>query len=357
MLCLPITFMFTKFIEGRVLCFFLFIKVLLFCSLLNARPAMNSLSPTTLVIDDFHPGLIQTLSSEGIEAIYKPDFDLSKDHELLATAEILVLRSKLKLTAELMSTLPNLKCIARGGAGMDNIDVDYAEAQHITLLNAPEGNRDAVAEHAIGLMLAISNQIPQAFEEVKNKQWRREANRGWEIGGKTIGIIGFGNTGSALAKKLSGFDAQVIAYDKYKKVDSPYATEVPLDQLLQTADIISFHVPLTQQTKGMIGTDLLSQMKDGVVLINTARGGICRLADVLLGIIGGKIKSYGTDVLENEKLSSWTVEDEQLFDDLLASNQVLITPHVAGWTHESYQKIAAVLAHKIIEYTMKVKNI
>ena len=356
-LCLTITFVLIKFIEGRVKCFFLSIKVLLFCFLLNARPAMNSNPASVLVIDDFHPSFVKQLEASGLQVNYKPDFSPKSDLSLLNSAAIIAVRSKLNFTSKILSDLPNLKCIARGGAGMDNIDEEYARKNNIVLLNAPEGNRDAVAEHTIGLLLNISNKINQSFDEVKSGQWNREANRGWEIGGKTIGIVGFGNTGAALAKKLSGFDANVVAYDKYKSIDSPYAEEIDLEEMLKTADVISFHVPLTAETQGMVNTELIGQMKAGVVLINTSRGGICKLSDVQLGIISGKIKSFGTDVLENENLGSWTEKERQVVNDLISSNQVLITPHVAGWTFESYHKIADVLALKIIEYTTKAKNI
>ena len=318
---------------------------------------MNSNPASVLVIDDFHPSFVKQLEASGLQVNYKPDFSPKSDLSLLNSAEIIAVRSKLNFTSKILSDLPNLKCIARGGAGMDNIDEEYARKNNIVLLNAPEGNRDAVAEHTIGLLLNISNKINQSFDEVKSGQWNREANRGWELGGKTIGIVGFGNTGTALAKKLSGFDANVVAYDKYKSIDSPYAEEIDLEEMLKTADVISFHVPLTAETKGMINTELIGQMKPGVVLINTSRGGICKLSDVQLGIISGKIKSFGTDVLENENLDSWTEKERQVVNDLISSNQVLITPHVAGWTFESYHKIADVLALKIIEYTTKAKNI
>ncbi len=357
MLCFTIVFVLIKFIIGRDMCVFLFNKVLLFCLLLNARPTMNSNSESILVIDDFHPCFVQNLLDQGLSVNYKPDFNISADFKHLQSAEIVAVRSKINFTSTLLADLPNLKCIARGGAGMDNIDEVFAAAQHITLLNAPEGNRDAVAEHAIGLLLNLNHKISQSFDEVKNGHWNREANRGSEIGSKTIGIIGFGNAGSAFAKKLSGFDANVVAYDKYKVVESPNAKAIALDQLLQTADIISFHVPLTQETKAMVNKDLIAKMKTGVCILNTARGGICSLEDVHLGIISGKIKSFGTDVLENENLASWTDNERVLFANLTASNQVVITPHVAGWTTESYKKIADVLAHKIIEYTTKAKII
>lgn len=317
---------------------------------------MDTKTKSLYIIDDFHPDFVTKLENAGIACNYQAEFQIKEAGSDFYQAEMVAVRSKLNFTAELMQRMPQLRCIARGGAGMDNIDEDYAKAHNITLLNAPEGNRDAVAEHAVGLLLGLSNGLYRAFDEVKNMQWNREANRGWEIGGKTVGIVGFGNTGTAFAQKLSGFGCKVLAYDKYKKVDSDYARETDLETLLNQADILSFHVPLTKETKGFVNLKMIEQMKDEVVLLNTARGGILKLEDVHIGIIGGKIKSFGSDVLENENLPTWTPEEKQIFENLIASNQVLITPHVAGWTVESYQKIADVLSDKIIEYTMKAKN-
>lgn len=310
-----------------------------------------------LVIDDFHPVFLESLNQAGIQTDYRPDFSPDTDPELLKPYNTIAVRSKLQFTAELMSALPALACIARGGAGMDNIDEAYALQNNITLLNAPEGNRDAVAEHTIGLLLGLSKQIHKSRQEVQSFVWDREGNRGWEIGGKTIGIYGFGNTGSSIAKKLSGFGANVIAYDKYQTINSPFARECSEAELLKTSDVISFHIPLTKETRSMIQTDLIQQMKDGVVLINTSRGGICRTADVWQGIRSGKIKSFASDVLENENMANLSAAETDLYRSMMLSNQVIITPHVAGWSTESYERIASVLAHKIIEYTTKVKNI
>lgn len=348
----------TKCIEGRAVCIFLFIKVLLICSFLSARPPMIfSQTARILVIDDFHPVFLESLNQAGIQTDYMPDFAPVTDLEILKSYNTIAVRSKLQFTAELLSSLPELKCIARGGAGMDNIDETYARQSNITLLNAPEGNRDAVAEHSIGLLLGISKQIHKSRQEVQSFVWDREGNRGWEIGGKTIGIYGFGNTGSSVARKLVGFGANVIAYDKYTTVESPYAQSCSLNELLAKSDVISFHVPLTDETRGLLAAPLIRQMKDGVVLINTSRGAICRTADVWEGINSGKIKSFASDVLENENLANLNAEETELYRAMMLSNQVIITPHVAGWTTESYERIASVLAYKIIEYTTKVKNI
>ncbi|MEZ4805403.1 MAG: NAD(P)-dependent oxidoreductase [Bacteroidia bacterium] len=311
-----------------------------------------------LIIDDFHPIFSESLSIAGIEHTYNPDFDLNVESELLKKYPIIALRSKMQMDQATIESLPKLKCIARGGAGMDNIDEAFALSKDITLLNAPEGNRDAVAEHCIGLLLTMSNNIHKSANELKTLQWNRESNRGWEIGGKTIGIIGYGNTGSSFAHKLSSFGCTILAYDKYiKATDAGLVEFVGLENLLQRSDVISFHIPLNNETKNLLNRELISKMKDQVVLINSSRGGICKTEDVWHGIESGKIKSFASDVFEQENMDKLNEEQKELLLKMSASNQVVLTPHIAGWSTESYKKIAQVLAQKIIEYTTKVKNI
>lgn len=359
MLFVPITSVLTKFIEGRAFCFLLFIKVLFICSILSARPAMiQTHTAQVIIIDDFHPVFLDQLTAAGITYNYQPDFKKEDAPGALQHYPIVAVRSKLEFNAELISQLPNLKCIARGGAGMDNIDENYAISKNITLLNAPEGNRDAVAEHCVGLLLGLSKKIVKSHQEVASFIWNREDNRGWEIKGKKIGIVGFGNTGSALAKKLSGFDCQVIAYDKYlTTIDETYASQVTLEELLNQSDVISFHVPLTTETRGMINEALIARMKSGVVLLNTSRGMVANNRAIWEGIKGGKISSYACDVLENENFQNLNKEEKQLIKEMTSGNQVIMTPHVAGWSKESYYKIATVLSEKIAGFTIKAKII
>ena len=345
-------------VEGRANCIFLFIKVLFICSSLSARPPMHqSSSAYVAIIDDFHPIFLERLGQYGISYDYNPEITPAEVFEFIKDAVVVAVRSKVNFDAGLLGRLPHLKCLARGGAGMDNIDEEVAKTKGITLLNAPEGNRDAVAEHAIGLLLGLSKRITSAHIEVSRFVWRREANRGWEIGGKTVGIIGFGNTGSAFAKKLSGFGCRVIAYDKYAGVNSPYAEAVDMGELIGQSDVLSMHVPLNQSTRGMVNADFISRMKDQSVLINTSRGAIVNTADVLSGITGGKIKGFATDVLENEDFGRLSENEKKIISDLCLSNQVIITPHVAGWSVESYERIATVLSEKIISFTTNIKNI
>lgn len=358
MLFVPFKYVLTKFIAGRADCIFLFILVLFICSDLSARPSML-FSPKTKVIaiDDFHPVFINRLKANGIELCYMPDFKMTSDAGVLAEYDVIAVRSKVFFDARLIKSLPNLKCIARGGAGMDNIDEAYAISNGIVLLNAPEGNRNAVAEHTIGLLLNLSKHISKSYNEVRNFVWKREENRGWEIGSKTVGIIGFGNAGSALAEKLSGFGCKVLGYDKYKPIQSAYAVSSSLEDLLKQSHIISFHIPLSEGTRHFLNAGMIETMMDGVVIINTSRGGICKTEDILSGIKSGKIKAFAADVLENEHMQSLTQKEKTLLDQLMLSNQVIITPHIAGWSHESYYLIGEVLAQKIIEYTTNVKNI
>lgn len=359
MLFFTYTSVLTKFIEGRANCFLLFIKVLFICSILSARPAMiNPQTAQVIIIDDFHPIFLENLSKANISYSYQPEITKNQILESIYNYPIVAVRSKINFDKELIDALPNLKCIARGGAGMDNIDEAYATSKGIELLNAPEGNRDAVAEHTIGMLLSMSKKIVKSHNEVSNFEWKREDNRGWEIKGKTIGIVGFGNTGSAVAKKLSGFDCQVVTYDKYvQNISSPYVTQVSMDELLMNSDVISFHVPLTSETQGLLNGELIGKMKDGVVLLNTSRGKVANNHDVLNGINSGKIKSYACDVLENENFKNLSEEEKSLITNLTSGNQVIITPHVAGWSTESYYRISEVLSEKIKRFTIKPKFI
>lgn len=310
----------------------------------------------TIIIDDFHPVLLEALEANDLSFHYLPDISESEAMQALPHYDIAVVRSKVQFTAPLIDQLPQLKCIARGGAGMDNIDEAYALSKNITLLNAPEGNRDAVAEHAIGLILALSNQIVKGNNEVKQMQWQREANRGFEIGNKTIGIIGFGNTGQALARKLQGFGPEIISYDKYAPSQINTVKAVSLEELQHKADIISLHIPLTQETKWMVDASFLGHCKPGFTLINTSRGKVVKQSDVLTAIQTGHLKGFASDVLENENFESYTPNEKSAFEALAAFSQVIFTPHVAGWTHESYFKIGEVIAHKLLEFTTNLKK-
>lgn len=345
---------FTKVIKGWAKCIFLSNFVLFICFGLIARPSMNSSQEMkAIIIDDFHPVLSERLSKVKIPFTYLPDISKEDALQAIRDFEIVIVRSKITFTKKVIESLPNLICIARGGAGMDNIDEEAAAGKGITLINAPEGNRDAVAEHAIGLILNLSNRIMVGDREVKRGIWKREENRGFEIGRKTIGIIGFGNTGQALAKKLSGFGCHLITYDKYHPSADPDVLHTELKDLQKISDIISLHLPLTNETSEMVNDVFLSHCKTGFILVNTSRGKIVNQNAVLRALKSGKTGAYATDVLENENFASYTPSELQEFNELAGLSNVLMTPHIAGWTTESYLKIAEVIADKVFEFTTK----
>jgi len=263
-------------------------------------------------------------------------------------------RSRLKLDADFLKHAVNLKFIARAGAGMENIDVKAAEAKGIICMNAPEGNRNAVAEHALGMLLALMNNLVAADKEVREGNWYREENRGVELDGKTIGIVGFGNTGSAFAKKLSGFTSTILAFDPYTSVNTaifPHVKQTQMEALYSECDILSLHVPLTELTTYMVNDNYLSNFSKPIYLINTSRGKVVTTSSIVKGLEHGKIKGAALDVLEFESLSFESLSREQLpdsFRKLLSYKNVLLSPHIAGWTIESHRKISEVLAEKII---------
>ena len=260
----------------------------------------------------------------------------------------LVIRSKFKVHKDFIDAGHNLRFVCRAGAGMDNIDEAYAAQKKIILLNAPEGNMDAVGEHAVGLLLALMNNFLRSDGEIRNGIWKREANRGFELKGKTVGIIGYGFMGQSFATKLSGFDVDVIAYDKYKTDFSDmYVTEVSMEEIVKRSDVLSLHIPLTAETMGLVNEEYLFHFKKPIFLINTSRGKIVNTRAVLNAITAGKILGAGLDVLENEKFPS--LAEEEWFNELKQSSKVILTPHVAGWTFDSYRKISEVLAEKLSE--------
>jgi D-3-phosphoglycerate dehydrogenase len=239
-----------------------------------------------------------------------------------------------------------LRFICRAGAGMDNIEEAYAKEKGVTLINAPEGNMDAVGEHAIGMLLNLMNNINRSDAEIKEGLWKREANRGYELKGKTVGIIGYGFMGESFAKKLSGFEVNVIAYDKYKTgFSDKYAREVSMEEIVKHADVVSFHVPLTSETNGMVNDEYLFHFKKPIFLLNTSRGKVIKTQAVLNAIKQGKILGAGLDVLEVEKFPA--LGEQLWFEELRQSGKVILTPHIAGWTFDSYRRISEVMADKL----------
>ena len=300
-----------------------------------------------LVVDDLHPSFLNLLDRENVLCDYQPAFDKEKTLACIENYEGLVIRSKFKVEEDLFEKASRLKFIARAGAGVDNID-EVAAAKHgVTLLNASEGNRDAVAEHMMGMLLNICHHLNTADKEVRNGLWKREENRGYELAGKTVGIIGYGNNGSAMAKRLSGFDVHVLAYDKYKKGFSDiYAQEASLKDIYEESDILSMHVPLTFETKEWVNTEFIHHFRKSFVFLMGARGGIMDMEAVTQAIKTGKIKAAAFDVLPVERFPD--LNETDWFPFLKEQENVLFSPHVAGWTFESYEKISRVLAEKIL---------
>lgn len=303
-------------------------------------------------IDTVHPALEDELRRSGYvcDEFYHPSREEMK--AVVREYDGIVIRSRFRMDEDFLQHAVNLKFIARSGAGMENIDLEYCKKRNIICFNSPEGNADAVGEHAIAMLLALFNNIIRADAEVRKGIWEREANRGYELEGKTVGIIGFGNMGSAFAKKLRGFDCKILAYDKYKTNYAPdYINEVGLEELMSEADIVSLHLPINKETLYFVNADFISRIKKPFFLINTARGKNVNTADLAEGIKSGKVKGACLDVLEYELTSFEKLDLNQLpeaFHFLIKSEKVVLSPHVAGWTFESYRKLSSFLAEKII---------
>ncbi len=306
------------------------------------------MSYKVLITETIHESIVPALENMGYEVHYKPKIDRKGILEILANYLGVIIRSKTPADKELISAGKNLKFIARSGAGMDQVDVEFAQHQNIALLNAPEGNRDAVAEHTLGMLLNLINKMREADNQVRNKIWDREGNRGVELMHRTFGIVGFGYMGTAVSKRLRGFGCKIIAYDKYKKgFANEFVEEVSLTELFERADIVSFHVPLTTETKFFVNDEFIESFKKNIIILNTARGEILALKTLVKYLNLGKILAAGLDVLENEKMKKLSDEQGRLMSELFQMNNVLFTPHVGGWTVESYIKISETLGAKI----------
>lgn len=303
-------------------------------------------------LDSVHPILEERLSNEGYTCIQASEFTKEKCLDIIKDADGIVIRSRFAMNEEFLQFAPKLKFIARSGAGMENIDERYCKRRKITLYNAPEGNRNAVGEHALGMLLSLLNKLHTADRDVRMGKWDREGNRGEELDGKTVGIIGFGNNGSAFAKKLRGFDVKLMAYDKYKKnFGDHFVMECTLNAVLKNADIISFHIPQNQETMYYANDTFFNRLHNPVYLLNLSRGKIVQTSALVNALKTGKVKGAGLDVLEYEKSSFESFFEQEFseeFDYLLKSDQVIFSPHVGGWTVESYFKLSNVLADKIL---------
>ena len=304
-----------------------------------------------LFLDSIHPKLQDLLVNSGFECYFDPKITPTTLIEQINSYDGIIVRSKMGLDKKILSHANNIRFIGRVGSGMENVDVEYAESIGIRCLNSPEGNRDAVGEHALGMLLSLMNNMCRASAQVQDGQWNREENRGHEISGKTVGIIGYGNMGSAFAQRLKGFDARVIAYDKYKKnFSNNLVKEVRMDEIFEESDILSLHLPLTAETRYLVDETYLKFFKKPIWLINTSRGPVVKTSALVWALQNKIITGAALDVLEYEN-SSFSDIDKNLIDDsfntLTGLNNVILSPHVAGWTHESNIKLAEVLAEKI----------
>ena len=305
-----------------------------------------------LLLDKNHPLITEQLSEKGF--VLEEDFSSSYEQvlEKIHLYEGIIIRSRIPLDAHFLEKAKNLKFIARVGAGMENIDITKTQELGIKLINSPEGNKDAVAEHVIGTLLVLMNRLFISSNEVKKGIWLREENRGEEILGKTFGIIGYGNMGKAVAKRLSGFGCKTIFYDIKPNLSDEFATQVSLQELQENADILSLHTPLTEDTLYMIDEEFISKMKKNFYFINTARGKNLKTSALVNALKSDKIKGACLDVLEYEKTSFENLETKnEDLEYLLNSEKAIITPHIAGWTPESKIKLAQVIVDKILAFT------
>jgi D-3-phosphoglycerate dehydrogenase len=304
-----------------------------------------------LITDDVHPLLVEELKGAGFQVDYEPRLSLEQVRKRIAPYTGVIINSKIIVDRDMLDRASQLRFIGRLGSGLDIIDLDYSAEKEVAVISAPEGNRNAVAEHALGMLLSLANNLCRADAQVRNKIWDREGNRGFELSGLTIGILGCGNTGFAFVNKLSGLGVKVLTYDKYKNYylePSCYAKEVDLNTLQQEADIISLHLPLTSETHHLINRQFLEKCRDGLILINTSRGAVVSTPELLDALEEGKVAAAALDVFENEKPTTFSEEEEKVYQRLYQNKNVMLSPHVAGWTVESKRRIAEIVLQRIL---------
>lgn len=304
-----------------------------------------------LIADEMHESILSLLQAIGFKTDYRPKASRQELLKIIGDYEVLLIRSKTDIDTEMVDAAAKLELIGRAGAGLDKIDVAYVESKGIEIVNAPEGNRDALAEHVMGLLLAMLNNVVSADAEIRQWIWDREANRGIELSDKTIGIIGYGNMGQAFVQRLRAFDCRILVYDKYKKgFGTKKVEEVSLEKIYDKADILSLHIPLSDETRSWVNRGFIEKFRKDIYLINSARGEILPIKDLLALLDSGKVIGAALDVLEKEKFEKLTGEERELFTDLFQRRNVVLSPHVGGWTFASYKRINEVLVGKIAAY-------